>query len=167
MRGGGCHGVRRYFIRCRVDERQRAYIREKASEYGITLSELMLRSVEAYTRVYDADAGACALVAVNYGVWTRALVALTGIDEALRECAQQVAGLRRMLSTLESEGGLGQVDVTRAEGLLTSCLSEVREARKRTESGVEVLEALHGAACVTDFAVGVERNTISSGGREG
>ena len=160
-------GAKRCRMHFGVDERQKAYIREKAGEYGISMTELVLRSVEAYTRVYDADADACALVAVNYGVWTRALVALTGIDEALRECAQQVAGLRRMLSTLDGEGGVGQVDVTRAEGLLTSCLSEVREARRRTESGVEVLEALHGAACVTDFSVGVVRNTVSPGSREG
>ena len=71
--------AKHHHIDVRVNDRQRAYVREKARGYGITMTELMLRGVEAYTRVFDADAGKADLVAVNYGVWLHSMRGLLDV----------------------------------------------------------------------------------------
>ena len=83
-RDGGGHGSQHHHIDVRVNDRQRAYVREKARGYGITMTELMLRGVEAYTRVFDEEPQGAALVAVNYGVWLHAMRGLLDARQAMR-----------------------------------------------------------------------------------
>ena len=159
--------AKHHHIDVRVNDRQRAYVREKARGYGITMTELMLRGVEAYTRVFDADAGKADLVAVNYGVWLHAMRGLLDVRQAMRDCVRQLAGIRRLHAGLAGRGGAGRDDLARVEAMLGASTSEVHDALRRVGRALDALESLQGAACVTDFCLGVEPGAGASLVREG
>ena len=159
--------AKHHHIDVRFNDRQRTYVREKARGYGITMTELMLRGVEAYTRVLDEGPQVATLVAANYGVWMHAMRGLLDARQAMRDCVRQLTGIRRLHAGLAGRGETGRDDLSRVEAMLGASTSEVHDALRRVGRALEALESLQGAACVTDFCLGVEPGTGASLVREG
>ena len=99
---------RRVFVR--VTDSQHERMKKKASEYGITLSRLVLLAVEAYARTYDEVPEESSLVVVNYGTWYRMDLHLQGVRENLHDVRLQLAAIRAAARRGQDEGTVRAVD---------------------------------------------------------
>lgn len=150
--------ARRVFVR--VTQTQLDNMKGKARGYGITLSALVLASVEAYVRTYGEDVGDADAVAVNYGVWVRVDSRLGGIEAVLRETAQQLVGIRWLLAAERRSGGIGEREHREAFGALKSCREDMERMREDVARCTRLLDDVCARTHLTDPYLGpMERVT--------
>ena len=103
-------GTAKRQVHLRVTDSQHERMKKKASEYGITLSRLVLLAVEAYARTYDEVPEGSSLVVVNYGTWYRIDLRLQGVREDLSDTRRQLAAIRAAARRGQDEGTVRAVD---------------------------------------------------------
>lgn len=134
-------------VHLRVTDTQHEAMRAKAASYGITLTRLVLLSVEAYVRTYDTLPAEGAFVAVNYGAWCRADDGLATLSDAVRDAARQLAAVRRALPA----GGLDAIDAVAA---VSSCRDELLRVREAVERSFAILDRVADGAHLADPYLG-------------
>ena len=141
---------RRERIGMRVTRGQLETIRAKAAEYGVPVSELMLRATEAYVRTRGPDCEGDDAVAVNYGVWAIVADDLARIERALRETAQLLAGAARATSALAASGSADAASCEAAHSSLRSARDDVAALRPEVARALARHEAACDAAAILD-----------------
>lgn len=129
-------------------------MRERAESYGIPLSLLVLKAVEAYTRTYEDDVGDVAAVAVNYGVWRRVDSGLGDIEAVLREATQQLVGIRWTLNAAMRAGRMSEEDYRSAFRTLGVIRDDVSRMREDVARCTELIDRICEAAHLVDPYLG-------------
>lgn len=137
-----------------VTSSQRTYMKSKAESYGITLTQLVLLAVEAYTRTYEGNPEEGALAAVNYGVWNRVDDDLAKMDEGLRLAVRQLNGMRR---AIVGHGDTIERSANEREHMLDiieSCRSTLRSMHDDVARCTAILEHVCDATHLVDPYLG-------------
>jgi hypothetical protein len=121
-------------------------MKAKAADYGVSLSRLVLVAVEAYSRTYDDWPQECQPVAVSYGVWSMVDDKLQGVEDALRNVARQLGGVRRALR------GVDDGEITLA--VVTSCQTDLARMLSDVERCTQVLDHVCDAVHLVDPYLG-------------
>jgi hypothetical protein len=79
---------------------------------------------------------------VTYGELLLAHDALSGVERALRECAQQIVGCRHLIGSLALDGRLDVDAVARLSSSIEGCASQLSGVRENVDAGLADIDAV-------------------------
>lgn len=155
-------GKRRYYqISVCANKEQYDNIKAKAKEYGMSASALLLKACEAYVRTFEEDVGESDAVVVNYAAWLSIDRTLYECERMLRECAQWIVGIERVLRAGVDALTLSQADVERVVAVLRQCGLDIEESGRTIREAYGALDRIAACVLIEDPYLGPLAETLA------